>query len=141
MRRADLLLAAVATMVALGGIELGLRGLLDAGARFAESVDRTGAQMVLVNLEEDFPSLEPSLARVAENLDITFVNAGPRLREVHATTTLRVAAEDGHFNATAHRLLAELIGPALGGAPASPAAEAAGRGQDVQLVGAVPSGR
>jgi hypothetical protein len=35
VRRADLLLAAVATMVAVGGIELGLRGLLDAGARAA----------------------------------------------------------------------------------------------------------
>ena len=97
--------------------------------------------MVLVNLEEDFPSLEPSLARVAADQGIAFVNAGPRLRELHATTTLRVAAENGHLNATAHRLLAELIGPALVGAPAASAAEAAGRGQDVQLVGAVPSGR
>ena len=36
MRRADLLLAAVVTMVAaVDGIELGLRGLLDAGASAA----------------------------------------------------------------------------------------------------------
>lgn len=35
MRRADLLLAGVATIVALAGLELGLRGLLDAGARAA----------------------------------------------------------------------------------------------------------
>ena len=68
----------------------------------------------VATIEEDFPSLEPSLARVAEDRGIVFVNAGPRLREVHASTLLRVSAEDGHLNAGAHRGLAELIGPALG---------------------------
>jgi hypothetical protein len=110
-------------------------------ARFAESVRRTGARMVLVNIEEDLPSLEPSLARVAEDQGIAFVNAGPRLREVHANTMLRVSAEDGHFNAGAHRLLAELIGPALAVAPASRGAEAVRHGPNIQPIGAVPSGR
>lgn len=82
-------------------------------ARFAESVRRSGAQMVLVNIEEDFPSLEPSLARVAADHAGAFVNAGPRLREAHASTVLRVSAEDGHFNAVGHRLLADVIRPEL----------------------------
>jgi hypothetical protein len=78
-------------------------------ARLAADARAAGARFVLLNLEDGSPGLEPELARLAGELDVGFVNAGPSLRaERQAHRRLRLP-NDPHWNPAGHRLIAATL--------------------------------
>jgi hypothetical protein len=75
-------------------------------ARFAATARAAGSHMVLLNVSENFPQLEPALGELAADLGIGFLNLGPALRDLdHRGVEYRLR-NDGHWNAAGHRVVA-----------------------------------
>jgi hypothetical protein len=78
-------------------------------ARFARDAQEHGARVVLLNLEEDAPEIEPGLAQIAREDGDVFANAGPVLRDVRrAGTRLRVR-RNPHWGAGGHAIIAQAL--------------------------------
>lgn len=75
-------------------------------ARFAATARAAGSSMVLLNVSETFPQLEPELAQLAAELSIGFLNLGPVLRELDDSGVDYRLKHDGHWNTAGHRVVA-----------------------------------
>jgi hypothetical protein len=75
-------------------------------ARFAAGAGRAGSRMVLMNVEEDGPEIEPALGDLARELGIDFLNLGPVLGAVRGRGVRLRLPRNPHWNASGHRLIA-----------------------------------
>ncbi len=81
--------------------------------RFADTVHRAGAQMILLNIDEDAPWLSDPLGRLAAELRITFADAERALGEPRSRGIRLRLPLDPHWNAQGHAVLAEVLRAAV----------------------------
>lgn len=74
--------------------------------RFARQAHAVGSRFVLMSIDETRPQMDPLLAELADELGVELLDLTPRLRALNAAGVDYRLANDGHWNATGHRLVA-----------------------------------
>ena len=74
--------------------------------RFAKSAQAAGSGFVLMSVDETHPELDKLLTALAGELNIGFLDLGPKLRALDTAGIDYRLHNDGHWNATGHRAIA-----------------------------------
>jgi len=78
-------------------------------ARFVGEARAEGSKVVLMNIDEEHPALEDELQALADRLDVGFVNLGPELRYAGENGITYTLADDNHWNAIGHGMVADRL--------------------------------
>jgi hypothetical protein len=76
-------------------------------ARLADDVHRAGAQMVLMNIDEEAPQLDRPMEELADRLGIGFLNLGPVLGRIRGRGVRLRLRDNPHWSARGHEFIAE----------------------------------
>jgi hypothetical protein len=81
--------------------------------RFAEEVHQAGAQMILLNIDEDAPWMSEPLGRLAHELGIGWADAEAALGRPRSQGIRLRLPDDPHWNARGHAVLAQVLRDAV----------------------------